>query len=481
MKRYRAWGVALVSVLACLCLVSVTRSWFVSLNETPPGSLTAGLVRFLPEGAQNHRELFTYGNLISGNSIDDEGVPHVLPGDILLPRTSISITGNITTQTLTTSVVHPYLAGESAGTVIHREERRFTPTDPAKPIRVILYQQRELMSVDIKNIWTHNGAPLATPPKPEDLVTYRAVTTSQTTTSTGTDPSGYPTTSTISTTETTYTNPKNDVYVHSNVRTVTVTHEPATYTENGSPATDFVWANGDKYPRLISTEDVLYSSGTVGGVTRSRLTLVETRPQKPGEGPTTGLAVLPLTLGNLSTVPTNVRLAISVNLISSGTTVPLAFRQETGSGAWCVGQNNAAGHFIELLRLKPAETAAYHWVPVAPASPTVPAWDLTLKKPAVGTAATVIPPVPTQTATPSPTGAALTAQTATPVLYKALSDLRISIVPSFNTTPEEFEKGFNDFYCTGSPTIQLKIVYLAKQAEYMDWSDFHTETLTLKF
>lgn len=107
--------------------VGVTQSWFLSLNRTPPGAIGSALVRYLPEttGDQSLSDLLTYGNLIGGVGVDEEGIPHVLPGESLLSTVETRGAGAGFQRVVNTSRVRSYQTGETVRTVIQAETRSY--------------------------------------------------------------------------------------------------------------------------------------------------------------------------------------------------------------------------------------------------------------------------------------------------------------------------------------------------------------------
>ena len=438
----------LIMAVAVSMLVVATRAWFLNLNETAAGTVAAGTVNYLPKGEQTPETLLRYGNLISGSSISPDGIPHVLPGDRLLAATSTQVDGSVAKQTVNTTIARPYQSGETQGTVIYGETRWFT--DETGKILSARRLQRDLMATEIlPEEWTDdNGTPIEKPlinSSQYNIVT----TTSQKKQTVG----NADITDTILTTV--YTNREN-AKVYRNVRTtrVTVTHEAPSF----SDAT-LNWADALPYP-YIETEEIVLA--VTNNITRSRILITEYR-LAAGETGSPEEASLPLSLGNLSTVPTNVRMGISAVLLTGETEETLQTRQS--GGGWYIGKQGSTGDFIELFEISPSVRDRYGWTYLGMSADGY-LWDLALtggKK--------EIPAIPSPQEGEEPK----------PEVYAAIDRLEVASESHFGLNQAIFEDQFNKLYCKDTPKIRLQIRYYAKQNDYMDWSEFLSDSITMQF
>ncbi|MEG1577132.1 MAG: hypothetical protein RRY64_00285 [Oscillospiraceae bacterium] len=488
MKTYRNGIIIGLCLVFCLSVVTVTRSWFISHDEASFNAVTAGVVHYLPENPMSQTDMVLYGNLIGGNSVDSLGVSRVLPGDSLLPYHTVTINGTSATEKTVSSIVHPFNAGETPGSVIHREER--TTGEGKTVVRI----QRDLLTKgDPITQWYNKDAPgsaMSKPPTDADLGLCQKVTGTPITTVTevpaapGANP---PTPARTETTVSLTTVYNGDVtgYTSVTTQTNTVTHETASFT--GGIETE--WKNSAaNTPRLTSTESILYAGGDQKNTT-SLLDVTYFRAAHNGEQPIPTPAVMPLVLGNCSTVPTNLRISATVTISSAKYATPakLTFKQGTDAnqGYWYAGTEVANVGFVELLRIKPAagwtRATPAPVSPTAPVSDTEPVWELTAiggttvsAIPALpgGPVVSVVPVSPSVTPTPAPP--------LQPVRYAALDGVSIAEKSAFKLADSVFETKFKDLYCNDT-MIEIKLSYFARQANYMEWNEFHSDRLTLKF
>lgn len=480
MSRRMKLALVLLTLGSALGLVVATNAWFVSVNSTPPGNISAALIRYLPEsGVRSVPSLLNYSSVISGNSIDPEGVPLVLPGDRLLAGTSTDGAG---TQTVRTSVARPFVPGETAGTVIYSETRNYPRADGT--IATLTKTRRDLMDAPApKDEWFENGALMVSPPT-LNPTQFEIVTTSSEAVA---EDAVKATTTTTTVVTTTYT-PRIEgasKFVHTVTTVTIVTHEAPTF----SPAADGGLWKETPVPaqRILTTETVLsVPNPKVPALanlpTRTYLIIKNLGTGKPA---TAQEAALPLAIGNLSTVATNVRVGINAVLTPHGSAgETLAVKGPDKNGTYYLGKNavvSGTSYFVELLAFHPASTATYGWTKVTetvPGSSPWGLWDLTLK---TTPATTAIPPlpVPTPPATPPPTPL----PPVPPTKYLVADVLGVVADPSNMagslTDRKIFEEQFNKLYCQGVPTIRVHLSYYTRQNEFMDWTEFYSQSIDM--
>lgn len=481
MKKGTAAALIAASALLVLAAVGATYAWFVSLNQTPTGVVDSALIRWLPEaGERSVPSLVKYGSLISGSSIDPDGTPLVIPGDRLLSgvTTTVDTAAGITTQSVRTSIARAYRSGETEGTVIHGELRYFEERDDmgtVTGVKPAARTQRDLMDApDPVSTWYDGtGAVLASPPAITPGL-YDVTTTSDTVT---TAPVGQ--TVTVTTLTTTYTTLKDKVldYTHTVVTTTTVTHEAARFSPAGfDPA---AWDAALALPRYTYEETVLSvpEDPTESSTVRTRMVITEQRAWEAGDAAATKEAALPLGLENCSTADSNLRIAFSATVVRSGSDGEVLTAREQ-DGVTYFGKEQD-GHFIELIALAPASGDGFAWARSSGeasdgAGRTWTLWDLTVPDGEGSAAMTArIPGLPAAEAdAPAPQ----------PVYYPAVQALSVVSTPHFMGGVENaqaiFETAFNELYCKDLPIIQLRLRYYSRQADYMDWTEFYSDSIS---
>lgn len=470
MTRRGKIALTVLVVGSLLGLVAATNAWFVAVSNTPPGKISSALVRYLPEaGPRSFTSLLTYGNLISGGGVDPDGTPLVLPGNSLLASASASDGKRL----VRTSIARAFEEKETVDTVIHREVRTLGGVE-------ITRKQRDLMQADPPLDRWYEGdstTPLASPPT-INATQYDVVTTTSGGEGVpGTGPDNLPTITTTTVVTTTYT-PRVvgiSAYRHEVTTTKIVTEEPETFSPNELAGK---WVEAT--PVLTATETVLFVQlAPLKQPTRSFLMI-----EHVGTGPTT----IPLTLGNLSTVASNVRVGLNGRLTSAdGASVTNLTLSGPDADGICYLGTAIEGKSVELISFRPyqaaavttagAERAAYQWTPVlekegSDVEPRWFLWDLTVD------GSLNVPALPQpDTGTESTVTAAQE-----PVPYIVTDALRIiSKRPTINTalTDAEFELLFNQLYCEKVPTITLHVSYYARQNEYMGWNEFYSQDIDM--
>lgn len=485
---------AATAVLGLLALTGAAYAWFVSLNATPPGVVRSALVRCLPDsGEERSMESFlTYGSLVSGNSIDPEGVPLILPGDWLLSSTATQTNaatqaeGATTARTVRTSRARLFQAGETPGTVI-RAQLRYS-TGPEGAVTAVTRTQRDLMAVEEADIWYQgpdDTYPVLDPAPVLNLSDYVVVTTRHT--DGPTTAGGVTTTITSLTTAYTPRDPDGQAYTHVHSTREDVTHESPTFSPGGWDQATF--SALEALPRFDTEETVLsVPEKSTQTASRTYLVLTETRPREPGDADSAP-APLALGLGNCSTEDVCVRVGVSAVVVRGANAESLTLRQGADSQSWYLGKESG-GRFIELLALHTyAETGGYRWALSGDSGGIWSLWDLTLPGPdGTGTTAVPAPTLPAAAespsaspASPAPAAAAPgEAAVPEPGYYAVFDELSVVTGSHFGVEKAAFEQLFNDFYCNSSPTLQLRIRYYVRQSDYMDWSEFYSQSLDIK-
>lgn len=447
---------ALLAAGSALALVAATNAWFITVNSTTPIDLSSALVRYLPEsGSHSFSSLLAYGNLISGSGVDPDGTPLVLPGDRLLSSATVDSKGD---QIVRTSIARKYEAGETADSVIHWEVRTYARADGSSV--ELTRKQRDLMGHGTPvSQWYDAADPANVIPDPRpDLSDYSASTT----TSSSVDAGGAATvtTTTISTTYTPRFDDKLPTYLNVVTTVDTVTHEAHVIVPEADSA---LWdaSPPDKY--LAATETVLFAGSEGGPPTRSYLLI---KNVGAGEIPTEDASLpIPLSIGNLSTVDTQVRAGLNAYLTPrSGSPSALSILGPDSADVYYLGAYSG-GKFVELLAFHPYTGSDYGWTKVTeqedPGGPWA-LWDLEVD----GSAA--VPPVADAHGQP--------------VKYTVTDRLNVASARSALSgagSDEEFEHLFNSLYCDDLPTITLHLSYYVRQNEFMDWTEFYSQDLTM--
>lgn len=443
--------------------VGVTQAWFVSLNRTPPGSILSALVRYQPEFQEDQTMdvLLTYGNLVGGTGVDEEGVPHVLPGESLLATVLEEGTGADYKRTVHTSRVRSYQRGETVRTVISAETRSYqvveTELVDGEPVEVtktleVTRSQRDLFHSE--ETVTENGI-LLPPGTMPDLAGWELLTIS----SQRQDPvtSGGKTVTVITSTSTyVLVGDRTQQKVVVTATTETVTHERETYVGGTKADFDSYLAHGGAWLNTM-TETVLalLPDQTNPQSVRTQLTVVGPGRSLPlGNG-----HFLPLSMGNQSTVATNLRLGVSATLTprtNEGVTLPTqTLAIQSAGGLYYLGVTDpTTSQFVELLELDLAD----NWLATTEAN----VWDLSLPGVGMNIPAQLDP-------------------LAEPTIYPAVTGVSVSTSSHFGLADnqEEFELAFNRLYAQNSPLIELRIRFYAKQADYMDWKEFYTTGISM--
>jgi hypothetical protein len=447
---------ALLAAGSALALVAATNAWFITVNSTTPINLSSALVRYLPEsGNRSFSSLLTYGNLISGSGVDPDGTPLVLPGDRLLSSATVDSKGD---QIVRTSIARKYEAGETADSVIHWEVRTYTRADGSSV--ELTRKQRDLMGHgNPVSQWYDAADPANVIPDPRpDLSDYSASTTTSNSVDAGS--AATVTTTTISTTYTPRFDDKLPTYLNVVTTVDTVTHEVYIIAPEADSA---LWdaSPPDKY--FAATETVLFAGSEGGPPTRSYLLI---KNVGAGETPTEDASLpIPLSIGNLSTVDTQVRVGLNAYLTPrSGSPSALSILGPDSADVYYLGAYSG-GKFVELLAFHPYTGSDYGWTKVTeqeePRSPWA-LWDLEVD------GSTAVPPVPDAHGQP--------------VKYTVTDRLNVASARSALSgagSDEEFEHLFNSLYCDDLPTITLHLSYYVRQNEFMDWTEFYSQDLTM--
>lgn len=450
MPRRTKLLMASMAVVLVLGLTGVTRAWFVSLTATPPGVVDSALVHYLPERELRDVDaLLAYGDLISGRSVGPDGVPLILPGDRLLSGKRVQVDGGVTTTTLRTSTARPYESGETQGTVIDRETRYAPDGTP------VTRRQRHLMDVASTDQW-FEGETLLT-----DIPTLEPSQYEPETVSTTDEREVGGQTIITSTITTTYT-PRSDAlstYRHVITSTVTITHEAATIDPAGA-SLDVL----PPVPSVTTKETVLYADAGGKLPTRSYQIVTFQRPYAAGDTATTEDVPIPLSVENFSTTETRLRLAMSAVVVKNGTAQSLVQKSTTQNGVttYHFGQYYTVGersYFIELLSITPAEGWGQAQDPESGSLWTL--WDRTEAVPVVRDEES---------------------QEIVPTRYPVVDAFSVAAETSFGAdgvTKDIFEAGFNQLYSTGTPTVEIRLRFYARQDAYMDWREFLSKDLSL--
>lgn len=472
---------ALAAATAVLALSAATYAWFIALSTTPAGLVTSALVQCLPEkGLRDPDSLLAYGSLISGYSVDPDGnVPLVLPGDKLLSGLRTEAGG---ASTLRTSIARQFEAGETVNTEIWRETRYAVPLPP------ITRTQRELMGV-VGPIfqWFLGDTLLLEDPHLNPNLYDRQITSASHSTP------GADKTVTVELITTTYTQLEdpNVIYREERTTTTTVTHEAASYQGSGGGDLAAEWAARDAVKTLKVTELVLAvpppGSGTSDPLTRSSLLITDARTSADATQKETSL---PLSIGNLSTTPTQIRIGVSV-ILKPRVGQPEALKMQGIDGAFTLGKGDKENHFIDLITLTTGAGTdslggTYQWTQTTGENATSSPWYFwDMNYTADGKTTNTIPSsLPPEQPSPAPS-AALPEETPAPsrppepVLYTALQTLSVTSRPSTAVDVIHFEEQFNALYCTNTPTIELRVRYFVRQNDYMDWTEFYSEVATM--
>lgn len=465
---------AVLTVGSLLGLVVATNAWFVSVNTTPPGKISSALVRYLPDTAQrSFSSLLTYGSVISGSGVDPDGVPLVLPGDRLLSSASVDDKQN---QNVRTSIARDFEDKETVGTVIHWEVRTYGGVELTR-------KQRDLMDEkDPVDLWFVKDGAVPIDPPSINPTEYDIVTTTGGGVGVpGTGEGGVPITTTTTIVTTTYTARASDgiSYRHEVTTTNIVTHEGASISPADSAG---LWADPAPAQYIKATETVLFvqtpptAENPATQPTRSYL-LIEHIGGGGAQTPAGTTQAIPLSLGNLSTVETNLRIGLVAYLTPNtegGVPVPLVLKgPEAKTGNYYLGSMDGE-FFVELIVFHPytPTDGAYRWAKVDETTegvgkPLWSLWDLEVKD----GAGAYTPAVP-----------ALPVAPAEPVGYTVSELLGIVSKPSTlgGVTDEgAFEIIFNKLYCENVPTITLRLSYYARQSEFMEWNEFYSQNLTM--
>ncbi len=439
---------ALVSILG---LAVATNAWFVTVNATPPGKISSALVHYLPDGGgQTIPSILKYGNLVSGNGADPDGTALVLPGDSLLPL----VTTEGGTQTVRTSIARLFEEGETVDTLIHWEIRANGGVE-------LTSKQRDLMRAGTPvSQWYKDGVPLDTPPSPTAADYIAETTTAEESKSTTAE--GFPATQTTLTVTTVYTPRKEGAPTFQLVSTTVniIVHEPAKI----APADQAdLWDGAAQLHSAVETV-IFVQDGTVEQTNLPTRSILLIRTPNTVDAPS---AALPLMLENRSTVETNVRIGLNARVTPLGsgkTPFPLETREKNGT--YYLGAT-IENHFIELLAFRPADG----WVKVAEQGGKSSPWALWDFAPGGSPAIPAIsPPVDAPDAP------------AVPVRYPVTDSFRIiSESAGLDGTIDtaQFELLFNRLYCEDVPTITIHLSYYVRQHEFMDWTEFYSQDLTL--
>lgn len=449
----------LLAVGSALALAAATNAWFITVNSTSPIDLSSALVRYLPDtGRRSFSSLLTYGNLLSGSGVDPDGTPLVLPGDRLLSSATVGVNGN---RTVRTSIAREYDPGETADSVIRWEVRTYPRADGSSV--ELTRKQRDLMARGTPaSRWYDAADQEITDPHPA-AADYSASTTTDISSVSGTV-QGNPATITTTAITTTYAPRLNaELPTYRNVITTadTVIHEGPTIV----PAADSaLWGAAPPARYLTAVETVLFAGSSGGLPTRSYLLIKNVGAGETPTGDTS--APVPLSIGNLSTVNTRVRIGLTAYLTPhSGQPSVLDLRGPDSDGVYYLGASSE-GKFVELLTFRPYVGSGYAWTKAAEAetgkSPWA-LWDLTVNS------SFDVPPVPDGQGQP--------------VKYVVTDRLGVaserSGLSGSADDDAEYEHLFNALYCDDLPTITLRLSYYVRQSEFMDWVEFYSQDLNM--